>query len=101
MKIHLYLSQYELTFEGIWDCLFFPNVGENLYIFPFLTEEDKVDLSKIKCGDTAEYLHSETIQRNRDDFYLLPVLYNRSCLIKQKIWSFIDNEWVCSFDLEI
>ena len=41
MKILLYLYQYGLTIEGFWNCLFFPNMGERLFVFPFLSEDDK------------------------------------------------------------
>lgn len=101
MKIYLYLYQYELTFEGVWNCLFFPNVGEDLYIIPFLTEEDKRDLSNIKCSEVSEDLQSGLLHENLADCYLLPVLCNCSCRIEQKTWNYLENEWVCSFVLKI
>lgn len=101
MKILLYLYQYELTFEGVWNCLFFPNVGDNLYVIPFLTEEDRKVLSNIRCADRADDLHSIVLHQDLNDLYLLPVLSNRSCLIEQKVWNSIENEWTCSFVLKV
>lgn len=54
MKIYLYLYDYDLTFTSVWNCLFFPNVGEHLYIFPFLSQEDRTDLEDILCGDVND-----------------------------------------------
>lgn len=101
MKIYLYLYQYELTFEGVWNCLFFPNVGENLYIIPFLAEEDKKVLANIRCGDAVDDLRSIVLQQTRNELYLLPMLSNHSCFIEQKTWNYIGNEWICSFELKI
>lgn len=100
MKIRLNLYQFELTFEGVWDCLFFPNVGEYLYVFPLLTEENKLELSKIKYADIGKGVKSVVGDKERDDL-LLSVFYNHACLIEQKTWCYTYNEWVCSFKLKV
>lgn len=101
MKILLYLYQYELTFEGTWDCLFFPNVGDQLCIFPFLSEEDRKFIEMLKCRDVADDIQCSVFPSEKADMSLLRILHQSPCRIKQKIWNFIDNEWVCSFVLKI
>lgn len=101
MKIHLYLYDYELTFTSVWNCLFFPNVGEQLYIFPFLTQEDRTELEDILCGDVADDVVLSSFQERNSDVCLSRLLESYPCLIETKTWNYIDDEWICSFMLKI
>ncbi|MCM1757689.1 hypothetical protein NCZ75_17580 [Bacteroides ovatus] len=101
MKILLYLYQYEFTFEGNWDCLFFPNVGEQLSIFSFLSDEDKKTMAMLRCSEVADDIQCSAFQSNHADIPLLNILCNHSCLIEQKSWNYTNNEWVCSFVLKL
>lgn len=101
MKILLYLYQYELTFEGTWDCLFFPNVGEQLCIFSILSDEDRKSIEMLRCSDVADDIQCSVFQSEHADISLLRILYQYPSIIKQKTWNYIDNECVCSFTLKL
>lgn len=101
MKIYLYLYDYDLTFTGVWNCLFFPNVGEQLHIFPFLTEKDKTVMRDTLCGDVNDDAVLSPFQKKNSDVCLLRLLESCTCLIEMKTWNYIDGEWICSFMLKI
>ncbi len=101
MKILLYLYQYGLTIEGFWNCLFFPNIGERLCVFPFLSEDDKKSVEMLAVGNVADDIQRSSFQSEHADIPLLRILYQDPCLIEQKTWNYIDNEWVCSFKVKI
>ena len=101
MKIYLYLYDYDLTFTSVWNSLFFPNVGEHIYIFPFLTQEDRINLEDILCGDVNDDVVLSPFQEQHSDIFLLRLLESCSCIIEMKTWNYIDDEWICSFRLKI
>ena len=101
MRIYLYLYDYELTFTGIWNCAFFPNLGERFYIYPFLTQEGNKELEDKLFIDVADDVVLSSFQENNKDAHLLSMLYNFPCLIEMKTWNYIDGEWICFFRLKI
>lgn len=101
MKIYLYLYDYELTFTGVWNCLFFPNVGDRLYIFPYLTEEDKADIKDLTYGDVASDIVLSPLQDRDKDVYLLRIIENIPCIIEKRTWNYIDNEWICNLTIKV
>lgn len=101
MRILLYLYEYEITISGTWDCLFFPNIGEQLYVFPFLSDDDRKSMEMLRCSDVADDIQCSAFQSKHADNPLLRILYHSPCLIEQKNWQFMDNEWVCSFVLKL
>lgn len=101
MKIHLYLYDYELTFTATWNYIYFPNVGEQLYVFPFLPPQDKTDLEGIMCGDVATDVVLSPFQERNSNISLLKVLETHPCLIEMKTWKYFDDELICSFCLKM
>lgn len=101
MKILLYLYDYELTFTATWNYLFFPNVGERLCVFPFLTPKDKTDLKGILCSDVATDVILSPFQKRNSDVSLLRLLETYPCLIEMKTWKYLDDELICSFMLKM
>lgn len=101
MKIYLYLYDYDLTFTSVWNCLFFPNVGEHLYIFPFLSQEDRTDLEDILCGDVNDGAVLSPFQDRNRDVSLLRLIESSSFIIEMKTWNYVDGEWICSFRLKL
>lgn len=101
MKIHLYLYDYDLVFIGVWNCLFFPNEGDQLNIFPFLDQKDKTDMKDLMCGDVVDDVVLSPFQERNSDVCLLRLLESSPCLIEKKTWKYIDDEWICSFTLKI
>lgn len=103
MKIHLYLYDYELTLTGEWTLQYLPNIGDSINIYPFLTKEDLEDLEDVLVGDITSDLDCSLspFQKRNEDCNLLPVLYNHTCTIENKIWKIFDGEWSCSFHLKL
>lgn len=101
MKIELYLYQYELIFTGIWNCMCCPNVGEKILLFPFLSEGDRKNIWNIQYTDIASDIDKSSLSQSYKNMSLLMVLRTTPCIIKEKIWDYRDNEWICSFTLKV
>ncbi|MCM1612103.1 hypothetical protein [Phocaeicola vulgatus] len=99
MKIILYLYKHELTFSGKWDLPYFPNVGDTINIYSFLTEEDRDSIKDVMYGDVASDVELSKYQRNHEDINLWRVLERYPCEITKKTWTKENDEWVCTFVL--
>lgn len=101
MKIHLYLYQYEMIFASSWNYMFFPNVGELMLLFPLLSEDDRKNIWDVQYTDVASDIDKSSLSKSYKNMSLLMVLRTTPCLIEQKTWNYINNEWICSFTLKI
>ena len=102
MKIVLYLYEYELTFPCVWNFMYFPNVGEQVILYSFLSEEERKDIEHVMYADVAsDIIKKPSRYKDYKNMSLLMVLRTTPCLIEGKTWDYINNEWVCYFKLKV